>query len=163
MIHYLYHFFFSLTSEKNVPRRNTYPHVLCTLICILFPPKVGIDPLNCCHCLPMIATYNLNGIDLYKIVVPQILWNHSKVTEVIFFCWCVWGLLYKDFWTEVDYWWLKPWERGTAVVLTLIIYCTSPGFIFYNWKLVSFDHLYPFAPTLCLWQPLICSVSINSF
>ena len=33
----------------------------------------------------MIATYNLNGIDLYKIVVPQILWNRSKVTEVIFF------------------------------------------------------------------------------
>ena len=37
----------------------------------------------------MIATYNLNGIDLYKIVVPQILRNHSKVTEVIFLLVCV--------------------------------------------------------------------------
>ena len=78
----------------------------------------------------MIATYNLNGIDLYKIVVPQILWNRSKVIEVIVFCWCVWGLLYKDIWTEVHYWWLKPWERGTAVVLTVVTLLYLPKIYF---------------------------------
>ena len=152
----------SLSHLKTMFQDITHPHVLCTLICIVFPPEVRCDPLNWCHCLPMIATYNLNGIDLYKIVVPQILRNHSKVTEVIFLLVCVRSVV-QGF---LDRGWLLVTEtmrKGDCCSVNCSHLAVPPQDLFFitrSWYLLTiFVHL----PHPLPLTTTICSVSINSF